>query len=102
MVGIVVGVEETEDRAGDFGIVGEAVKDGWKCLSEVDLEVEDNGCIPPAVADEAMYGVSTKSRMCSNQFGVGGSTKNGECGVRYPSGNLDEVAVVVGGTDGKN
>ena len=78
IVGIVAGVEETEDRADDFGIVGEAVKDGWKCSSEVDLDAEDNQCNPPAVVDVAMHG------SYSIQVGVGGERRL----VGYPSGSL--------------
>ena len=103
VVGIVAVVEETEDRGDDFRIVGEAVKDGWKCSSEVDLEVQDNE-YPPAVADVAMHGdigVSKKCRSCSNQVGVGRSTKNGERGVSYPSGSPDDL-VAVKRTDGRD
>ena len=103
VVGIVAAVEETEDRGDDFRIVGEAVKDGWKCSSEVDLEVQDNK-YPPVVADVAMHGdigVSKKYRSCSNQVGVGRSTKNGERGVSYPNGSPDDL-VAVKRTDGRD
>ena len=103
VVGIVAAVEETEDRGDDFRIVGEAVKDGWKYSSEVDLEVQNNK-YPPVVADVAMHGdigVSKKCRSCSNQVGVGRSTKNGERGVSYPSGSPDDL-VAVKRTDGRD
>ena len=56
------------------------------------------------VADVAMrgdIGVSKKCRSCSNQVGVGRSTKNGERGVSYPSGSPDDL-VAVKRTDGRD